>query len=114
MITPTLRLSLNFDADRLQSDLKGLLGEEYVPHFNKRYYEGDWSVVPLRSVGGLANNIYPDPTKKNAFADTSLLTRCPYIQEVLDGFKCPLLAVRFLRLKAGSIIKEHKDYNLGF
>jgi hypothetical protein len=110
----TLKLSLQFDALRLQSDLNQILAPDYVPHFNTQYYEGTWSVVPLRSVGGLANHIYPDPTKQAAYADTPHLARCPYVREVLSGFQCPLLAVRFLRLGPGSIIKEHKDYNLGF
>jgi hypothetical protein len=111
---PSFRLSRSFDATRLQADLAGLVATDYVPHFNTRYYQGDWSVVPLRSIGGRADQIYPDPTKKNAFADTPLLARCPYVREVLAAFPCPQQAVRFLRLKAGSVIKEHTDLDLGF
>src|SRR5207244_3707515 len=70
--------------------------------------------VPFRSVGGRANHIYPDPTARTAYADTPLLARCSYVREVLAALLCPQQAVRFLRLKAGSIIKEHKDYNLGY
>jgi aspartyl/asparaginyl beta-hydroxylase (cupin superfamily) len=33
---------------------------------------------------------------------------------VLRAFECQLLAVRLLRLKAGSRIKEHTDLNLGY
>jgi len=33
---------------------------------------------------------------------------------VLATFRCPLLAVRFLRLGPGSRIKEHADLDLGF
>jgi len=107
----TLKLPLAFDPAQLQGDLNKMLESEFLPHFNTRYYEGDWSVVPLRSVGGAANQIYPDPTK-NTFADTPLLARCAYIKEVLTAFRCDLLSARFLRLAAGSIIKEHCDYNL--
>jgi aspartyl/asparaginyl beta-hydroxylase (cupin superfamily) len=71
-------------------------------------------VVPFRSVGGRADRIYPDPTAKTAFADTPLLARCPYVQQVLAAFLCPQQAVRFMRLKAGSSIKEHRDYQLGY
>lgn len=110
----SLKLSVKFDPVRLQNDLARMVSEEYVPHFNTRYYEGDWSVVPLRSIGGAANQIYPDPTRTDAFADTPLLARCPYVSEVLSYFQCPLQAVRFLRLAAGSTIKEHRDYRLGF
>lgn len=108
----TLKLPLVFDPPKLQADLRQILDGEYLPHFNTRYYEGDWSVVPLRSVGGVANQIYPDPTKGNEFADTPLLERCAYIKDALAAFQCPLLSARFLRLAVGSIIKEHRDYNL--
>ena len=98
----------------MQSDLAGILSEEFIPHFNTAFYQGDWSAVPLRSIGGRTDHIYPDPTAKNAFADTPLLARCPYIREVLAAIRCPQQAVRFLRLKTGSIIKEHRDHELGF
>ncbi len=111
---PSLKLPLRFDAARLQDDLRQVLAEEFVPHFNTGYYQGDWSVVPFRSVGGRANHIYPDPTARNAYADTPLLERCPYVRQVMASFLCPQQAVRFLRLKAGSSIKEHTDYNLGY
>jgi hypothetical protein len=107
-------LSVTFDPIRLQADLDAIVPADYVPHFNTRYYQGDWSAVPLRSVGGRADHIYPDPTKKIDFADTPLLARCPYVREVLASFPCPQQAVRFLRLKAGSVIKEHRDHELGF
>jgi len=108
----SLKLAPRFDAEKLAADLNQILANEYIPHFNKRYYEGDWSVVPLRSVGGRADHIYPDPTATQKFADTPLLDRCSYVREVLASFDCQLQAVRFLRLKAGSVIKEHRDYNL--
>ncbi|HXC02726.1 MAG TPA: aspartyl/asparaginyl beta-hydroxylase domain-containing protein [Opitutaceae bacterium] len=114
MMQASFRMSPVFDATRLQADLDGVVASDYVPHFNTRYYQGDWSAVPLRSVGGIAGNIYPDPTAKNAFAATPLLARCPYVREVLDFFACPQQAVRFLRLKAGSVVKEHTDLDLGF
>lgn len=107
------KLPLRFDAARLQADLASILSSEFIPHFNTAYYDGDWSVVSFRSVSGRADQIYPDPTATE-FKDTPLLARCPYVQEVLAAFPCEQQAVRFLRLKAGSIIKEHKDYNLGF
>ncbi len=111
---PSFRLTPRFDPTRLQADLDEVAAAEYVPHFNTGYYEGDWSAVPLRSVGGRAGNIYPDPTAKTAFAATPLLARCPYVREVLAFFACPQQAVRFLRLKAGSVVKEHTDLDLGY
>ena len=37
-----------------------------------------------------------------------------YLQEVLSNFKCPLQAVRLLKLNVGAVIKEHRDAELGF
>lgn len=113
-MSDVLKLPLRFEAARLQADLGRVMTGEYVPHFNTAYYQGDWSAVPLRSIGGRTDHIYPDPTAKDAFADTPLLARCAYIREVLATLHCPLQAVRFLRLKAGSVIKEHRDHELGF
>jgi GNAT superfamily N-acetyltransferase len=113
-LADSLRLPWQFESSLLQADLAGILAGEYVPHFNTAYFEGDWSAVPLRSVGGSVKAIYPDPTAKNQFADTPLLARCPYVRQVLAALSCPQQAVRFLRLRAGSIIKEHRDHELGF
>jgi hypothetical protein len=113
-LQPSLRLSRTFDASRLQRELDLIVAEEYVPHFNTQYYSGEWSAVPLRSVGGRARHIYPDPTAKTAFADTPLLERCPYAKEILSSLECPQQAVRYLRLKPGSVVKPHTDLALSF
>jgi hypothetical protein len=105
---------MSFDPDRLKADLGRFEPAEWIPHFNTRYYEGDWSGIALRAVGGRAGQLYPDPTATDDFADTPLLERCPYLQEVLAVFHCPLTSVRLLRLSAGSSIREHRDYKLGF
>jgi hypothetical protein len=110
----SFKLPFNFDPARLQSDLEQVEPENWIPHFNQSYYEGQWSVVALRSIGGVATQIYPDPTARGSFADTHILARCPYIMEVLATFECPVEAARLLRLSAGSSIREHKDLNLGY
>ena len=109
-----LKLPFSFDPDRLRSDLAKIQPDEWVPHFNRQVYEGEWSGVALRSVGGKPDQLYPDPTAIDAFADTERLDRCPYYREVLSAFSCPLTSVRLLRLKAGSSIRDHRDYRLGY
>ncbi len=106
-----LRLPLAFDPARLAADLAAIREDEWVFHFNKPYYEGEWSGVSLRSIGGETGTLYPDPTRSD-YADTEVLERTPYFREVLSEFQCPLLAVRLLRLSAGSRIREHRDYKL--
>lgn len=109
-----LKLPFVFDPARLQADVAQFAADAWVPHFNKGYYEGEWSGIALRSVGGIDGRLYPDPTAQTAFADTPTLASCPYVQQVLATFACPLEAVRFLKLRAGSHIREHRDYNLGY
>ena len=46
------RLPLRFDPLALQADVDALRPDDWVPHFNTGYYEGDWSGAALRSVNG--------------------------------------------------------------
>ena len=108
------KLPFAFDPKLLRSDLEQLAPDDWTPHFNAHYYEGDWSGVALRSVGGRASQLYPDPQAEGSFVNTPILERCPNTQAVLALFQCPLRAVRFLRLAAGSTIREHRDYDLGY
>ena len=39
----SLKLPLMFEAAGLQADLQAILAKEFIPHFNKGYYEGDCS-----------------------------------------------------------------------
>lgn len=109
-----VRLPIRFAAPALQQDLAQFTGEDWMPHFNTSYYEGDWSGIALRSVGGVARQLYPDPTARQEYADTSNLDLCPNARAALATFECPLLAARYLRLGAGASIREHKDFNLGY
>lgn len=98
----------------MQQEVAAFAEHEWIPHFNKGYYSGDWSVIPFRSVNGEPNRIFPDPTGKMSYADTIHLDRCPYLKQVIRSFDCEKTAVRLLRLKAGSTIKEHSDYDLSY
>jgi hypothetical protein len=111
----SLKLPFRFAADRLSEDLARIQSSDWVRHFNTQEFEGDWSVAALRSVDGKARQIYPDPIAgTERFADTPLMSACPYFQEVVESIRCPKQSVRLLRLGAGSRIKEHRDYCLGF
>ena len=113
-MTSHLKLPLSFDPEPLIRDLDQLASEDWVPHFNTGYFEGDWSGVALRSVGGLRGKLYSDPNARGSFAATPILDRCLNTQAVLAQFQCPLGSVRFLKLSAGSTIREHRDADLGF
>jgi predicted ribosomally synthesized peptide with nif11-like leader len=108
------KLLFKFDASGLRSDLERVAPDIWVPHFNKDYFEGDWSGVALRSTGGVSDQLYSNPSEQVAIADTPMLDRCPNVRAVLASLECKLKSVRFLKLAAGSTIQEHRDYDLRF
>lgn len=109
-----LKLPFVFDSDLLKKDLRRFAPADWIPHFNAHIYEGDWSGIAFRAPKGAAVQLYPDPAARDGYADTEMLTRCVYVPEVLSAFKCELESARFLRLGAGSNIREHRDYALGY
>jgi hypothetical protein len=110
----SLKLPFSLDPRSLQSDLEQIGPDEWKAHFNKSYYEGHWGGIALRSMNGHARQLYSDPFFEKPYIDTPIMGRCDYIRSALTLFECPLRAVRFLKLSAGSTIKEHEDYTLGF
>ncbi len=113
MAPPIVKLPMVFDAASVAQDLSKFTSDDWEPHFNKQYYEGDWSGIALRAPLNANVNVtlYPDPTAES-YADTNALVRCPAVAEILKEFKCETEAVRFLRLGAGAVIREHRDYKL--
>lgn len=106
------RLALLFDPELLARDLGLIESQEWVMHYNAGDFEGCWSGVALRGLGGQAGNLRALPRAQVLYEDTPLLSRCPYFQHVLHAFECPLGAVRLLSLDAGSVIHEHRDDQL--
>jgi Aspartyl/Asparaginyl beta-hydroxylase len=109
-----VKLNLAFDAKRLQQDLEGFQPGDWIDHFVKSNYEGQWSVIPLRGPATATHPvmmIYSDPTCTE-FADTPYLEKSEHFRTVLKSFACPILAVRIMKLAAGSRIKEHTDHDL--
>jgi hypothetical protein len=106
------KLPLGFDPAPLQEDLAEIDQREWHAHFNTSYFEGEWSGIALRSIGGVASQLYPDPHAQGPVEDTEVLKRCPNLQSVLSAFDCPTRSARLLKLAAGASIKEHRDYNL--
>ena len=109
-----IQLAQRFDPGPLRADVAALPDEDWIPHFNTSYYQGDWSGVALRSVGGVARAIYPDPNPDGVWQDTEILGYCPALAAAVAAFECEKLAVRLLRLGPGASVREHTDYNLGY
>ncbi len=111
-----LLLPLAFDPAQLARDLDVLSSDTWIAHYVRQNYEGDWSVIPLRSPAGETHpgRMINADRGARAFVATPYLERCPYFRQVLDSFRCPLRVVRLMRLTPGSVIKEHTDLDLSF
>jgi hypothetical protein len=109
-----VRLPLAFDPARLAADLASLDGTDWVEHYVRQNYDGDWSVLPLRAPAGATHPIQMiySPPGVTDFTDTVFLGRTPYFTEAIARFACPVLSVRLMRLAPGSTIKEHRDHDL--
>lgn len=109
-----IQLPFSFDTALLQRDTLQI-GETYWKlHFQVKHYSGEWSAIPLRSIGGTIDNGFISPEETDCYEDTTLLLSSPYLQDVLNYFQCPLLSVRLLKLAAGAKVHEHKDRDLCF
>lgn len=111
-MTDKRKLPFVFDAQKMQHEVNNFKANEWIPHFNTGYYTGDWSAIPLRSVNGDPTRIFSDPSGLGVYADTIHLKKSTYLNEVINTFKCDKIDIRLLSLKAGSNIKEHRDYGL--
>jgi len=114
-----LRLPVQFDTAAMLHEISQLPGVNWRMHYNTKYYEGNWSVIALRSPDGNPDNIYSlhasaGNTNRQGYPDTPLLALCPAIEETLRFFKCPTTMVRLMKLNAGAVIKEHTDYDMCF
>ncbi|MDF2433374.1 MAG: hypothetical protein JWP44_3005 [Mucilaginibacter sp.] len=107
------KLKLPFNLEAMKNELSSFQ-EEWINHFNTYYYEGEWTVMPLRSPGGDSKNIIPELLMNKDYQDTLFMTHFVSVKELLLSINCPVMAVRFLNLKAGAKIKEHKDNELAF
>jgi hypothetical protein len=108
-----IRLPLDFDPSPLAADLARFGADDWTPHYVRGNYEGEWSAIPLRAAAGETHPIRMIGVHHGVddYADTSHLDRAPAIRAALERFRCPLKAVRLMRLAPGSIIKEHADFD---
>lgn len=107
------KLPLDFDAKALQTELTKAR-HEWQAHFNTAHYDGEWSVLALRSPSGDAKNIIPELMGNNRYQDTTYMQSFPAVEALLQQLHCPVMAVRFLNLEAGATIKQHRDSELAF
>ena len=102
-----LRIPLHFDPEQLEADTARSLSAEWTIHFNAMDFEGEWTVLSLRSASGSVNDISSHPGV--VFRDTPLMAACTYFKSVINSLLCEKEAVRILRLGPGSRILPHRD-----
>ena len=107
------KLPIQLNLSEIQNELASV-NEEWQSHFNTYYFEGSWTVLALRSPDGSHTNIVPDLMEDSEYLDTVYMQHFPSVQKLLSTLNCPKMAVRFLNLKAGAIIKPHRDNELAF
>jgi len=107
-----LELPFIFDIEKLKEDLNCVNHDEWVKHPNTQAYDGEWLITSLTSTTGETRNIVANENQE--YKDTPLLQKTKYIKSVIDTFKTKVEAVRFMNLKANSIIKPHCDKGSSF
>jgi hypothetical protein len=106
------KLPLHFDATAVQEELLRA-GGQWAAHLNTYHYTGSWTVLSLRSPGGRHDNIIPELQGNAAgFIDTIHMHDFPSVKKLLSAFQCPIMSARFLNLRSGAIIKQHRDLEL--
>ena len=111
-----LELPFVFDIEKLNEDLACVESSDWVSHQNTNAYDGSWLITSLTSTDGDTRQIVA--LENREYFDTPLLEKTTYIKSVIESFKTKIEAVRFMKLGANSIIKEHTDkgscFNDGF
>ena len=109
-----VKLPFQFSETLMLQDLEALDQVDWIDHFVKMNYDGDWSVIPLTAQRGREHPILMASAVpgNDDFVSTPYLKLCPYLQQILDEIKTDKQSVRLMKLTAGSEIKEHRDYDL--
>lgn len=107
-----LKLPFSYALNLLLTDLKICESETWVDHFNKNDYQGDWTIISLRSPGGNTDTIYTHGNEQ--YVNTPLLQSCPYFSQIIQAFLCEKQAIRLMKLFPGSEIKAHRDSECGY
>ncbi len=108
-----IKLPFSFPVAAMQKEVAAL-ETAWIRHYQVTQYEGEWSALPLRSINGSLSSLTVDNNVNEQFADTPLMEACPVLKEVVASLKCEKTTVRLLKLKPGSVIKEHTDKGLNF
>ena len=88
-----IKLPFYFENLRLHKEVFNIGSDYWQMHYQKLHYEGGWSAIPLRSIGGKADDVFISPHADAVYQDTIFLQQDSYIAKVLSTFKFELQAV---------------------
>ncbi|WP_153913992.1 aspartyl/asparaginyl beta-hydroxylase domain-containing protein [Shewanella sp. TC10] len=92
-----------FDVPKLIEEIEQFNEFDWISHHEG--FQGN-SAIPLISVNGEFNNDFKGPMRP-----TSVLDKCPYIQQILASFGEVLSRSRLMRLAPGAQVPLHSDIN---
>lgn len=118
MVISSKKLAINFEIDfqALAIELASIAESEWIAHVNKRVYQGDWSVVPLRALAEFYD-LHPilqsfNIESEGDWQDLPRLAQLPEINNIVKQVKCPQKAVRLMKLEPDANIFPHVDHGL--
>lgn len=101
---------------QIQQELPQLQAQSWTEHVNRRDYQGEWDVLPLRCAAEHqdAHSILQSFTRTDAehWVDLPVLELAPALKHFLASWPCPVKAARLMRLQPQAVIKPHRDHGL--
>jgi mannose-6-phosphate isomerase-like protein (cupin superfamily) len=114
-----IQIPVQFNAGLLQAEVAGIQHDYWKLHYQHKDYQGHWSALPLRSMGGDVHNTYAlhpsaitNPLLQ--YKNTALLEHKEYLNQVINYFECEKTSIRLMKLGAGAIIQPHQDTDMHF
>ncbi len=111
-----LQFPFTFELDDIIPEIESMSVSYWKEHYNTGNYMGEWSVIPIISLGGNNTIIAHHHTisDKPEYKPTDFLNNSPALQKLLSFFQFPIESARLMKLTAGAMIKEHTDYELSY
>lgn len=110
-----IQFDKHYDVVRLKRDLEVAFNFGVELENRGDYHDGGWRAIPLHAVDGRVDATGLRWAGWDAnYEKTPILAACPYLEEIVDEFKCPKERVRLLRLDPGRNINTHTDLGDGW
>lgn len=110
----SIKFPMFFDPEKLKEDVRKIIDEKWINHYNTNDYSGNWTSIALMSQNGKSDSIFALPSGNEKLVPTEIMESCTYFQEILDIFLFEKTAVRLLKLDVGAEVKPHTDNCLGY